>query len=379
MDIKLRMKNHRLPFLLTVLVLGSILISGCTGTLVNSYPGLSATQDKVYLAYQGAIYEINASNGQPTCQFPERPEAQKPFFAAPVVTDEIIVAGNYGHVLYGLNPTCSAPAGDAAIGVFQQKWAFDTGTDDPNKRLGNFSGPSLVVNDLVLAPSTNNRLYALSAETGKLQWMFETENTLWAAPVSDGETVYLPALDHNLYALNLSDGKLLWQKDLGSALTSAPLLTEEGTLYASTLEGNLAAVNAEDGSILWSTQTGGRLWSSPLLVEDTLYVGNAGNKVVAVSAQDGSIVWQKDAGSPVIAGGVLLSDDVVAFPTETGKLLGWSLDGSAQPLNQTIGGKLYTTPVKADSNAVLALMESDKLLQAVSSDGGLTWTFVQPK
>ena len=374
------MKTHRLPFYLTALILGSFLLSGCTGTLVNSYPGLSATEDKIYLAYQGAIYEINPDNGQSTCQFPQKSDPQKPFYAPPTVTDELIVAGNYGHVLYGLNPTCQEINDGGTIHrVFQQRWAFNTETDDPNKRVGNFSGPSLIVNDLVLAPSTNNRLYALSIDTGAIQWMFETGNTLWAAPVSDGTTVYLPALDHNLYALHLEDGKLIWQIDLGSAVTSAPVLADDGTLYVGALEGNLSAVNAADGSLIWSTPTGGRLWSSPVLHEGTLYVGNAGNKVTAISASDGSIVWQKEAGNPIIAGGVLLNDETIAFPTETGQLVGWTLDGETQSLNQTIGGKLYTTPVVVEDNAVIALMEGDKLLQAVSANGGLTWTFVQPK
>lgn len=374
------MKTHRLPFFLTALILLTLVLSGCTGTLVNSYPGLSATEDHIYLAYQGAIYQIDPSNGQTTCQFPQKPDPQKPFYAAPVVTDDLIVAGNYGHILYALNATCQEINDNGTIHrLYQPKWVFNTETDDPDKRVGNFSGPSLVVDDLVLAPSTNNRLYALSAETGQIQWMFETGNTLWSAPVSDGEAVYLPALDHNVYALDLASGQQLWKTDMGSAVTAAPVLADDGTLYVSALEGNLSALNASDGSVIWSTPTGGRLWSAPLLHEDTLYVGNAGNKVTAVNTADGSIEWQKDAGNPIIAGGVLLNADTVAFPTETGQLVGWSLDGQTQSLNQTIGGKLYTTPVMAEDNAIIALMEGDKLLQAVSANGGLTWTFVQPK
>lgn len=380
MDKKLRMKTPRLPFYLTALIIGSFLLSGCTGAIVNSFPGLSATEKNIYLAYQGAIYQIDPANGQATCQFPQKPDASKPFFAPPVVSDQLIVAGNYGHILYGLNPTCQDVVdGSTTHRVFTQKWAFNTEVNDPDNRTGNFSGPSLIVDDLVIAPSTNNRLYALSAENGQLKWMFETENNLWAAPVSDGATVFLPALDHHLYALNLSDGKQVWKTDLGSALTSSPVLTEDGTLYAGALEGSLSAINAADGKVIWTTPTGGRLWSSPLLVEDTLYIGNAGNKVTAISASDGKVLWQKDAGSPIIAGGVLLNEDTVAFPTETGSLVGWTLDGQTQSLNQTIGGKLYTTPVIAEDNAVIALMEGDKLLQAVSAAGGLTWTFVQPK
>jgi outer membrane protein assembly factor BamB len=368
--IDLRMKTLRFPLLLVILL--AVVLSGCTGAVVNSWPGVTAQQDTIYLSHQGSIYAINAANGQLSCKFPESPDPSKPFYAAPAVGEDTIVAGNYGHLLYGLGTTC-----ENEKRVFSQKWVFDTGSQDPDKRIGNFSGSPIIVDDTVLAPSTNNRLYALSLADGSLKWFYETANTLWAAPVSDGTVVYLPGLDHNLYALNVSDGSLLWKKDLGSALTSAPLMDGE-LLYSSTLEGKLVALNAQDGSIAWESETGGRMWSTPLLHEDVLYVGNANEKVLAIDKADGSIVWQKEAGSPVIGGGVIINE-AVAFPTEDGMLVGWSLDGNQQTLNQTIGGKLYTTPVIAGDKAVVALMDGEKLLQALTLDGGLNWTFVQPK
>ena len=81
-----------------------------------------------------------------------------------------------------------------------------------------------------------------------------------------------------LYALKLSDGSVVWKKDLGSALLSAPMLTQDGTLYVSTMNGDVVAVKASDGSVLWTAKTGGRIWATPVLHEDSLYVGNAGGK-----------------------------------------------------------------------------------------------------
>lgn len=366
------MKIYRFPLLLTILILGSFFLSACTGTLVNSWPGLSATQNTIYLAYQGAVYAINPKDGTTACKFPEKADASKHFYAAPAVSDALIVAGSYGKVLYGLDPACGGNS------VFPQKWAFNTEVNDPDHKAGNFAGSPLIVNDVVLAPATNNRLYALSAQDGSLLWKFETRNTLWTTPASDGKVVFLPALDHHLYALQLSDGSQVWKKDLGSALTGTPLLTEDGTLYVSTLEGNLFALKAADGSQVWMAQTGGRLWSAPVLKDDLLYVGNAANKVSAISVKDGSIAWQQDAGSQVIGGGIFVKDGV-AFATEGGSLIAWSLDGKSKLWTKTIGGKLYTTPVTAGDTTVVALVEGDKLLQAVNPDGNLSWVFTQPK
>lgn len=371
------MKTNRLPLLVIALVMGSILLSACTGgTLVHSWPGLTASQNTALVAYQGQVFAVNVDNGSLACKFPEKADAGKPFFSPPTISDNLIVVGNYGHFLYGLDPKCNEKS------VFNQKWVFNTETEDPDRLAGNFASGALIVNDLVLAPSTNNRLYAISAQTGKLAWPkpFESKNTLWAAPVSDGTNAYLPAMDHNLYALRLTDGSVVWKKDLGSALVSSPLLTKEGLLYISTLEGNVVALNGADGSSLWTANTGGRLWSTPVLHQDLLYVGNAANKVLAISTKDGKTTWQKDAGSPILGGGVVLPDtNTIAFPTEGGNLVAWSLDGQKQAWTQAIGGKLYTTPVIAGQTAVVAVTEGDKLLQGVNANGQLSWTFVVPK
>ena len=99
----------------------------------------------------------------------------------------------------------------------------------------------------------------------------------------------------------------------------------------------------------------------------------------AISAKDGKIVWQKDAGSPIIAGGALLPDGVV-FPTEGGSLIAWSFDGQKELWNQTINGKLYTTPVVAGQTLVVAVTgEAINLSRPINLNGQVSWPFVAPK
>lgn len=359
------MNIHRFSLLVTLLILGSILLSACTGsaTALHSWPGVSASQDTVYLAYTNYVYVINASNGSMTCRFPEKPDASKPFFAAPAITDNLIIAGNYGHQLFGITKDC------------KQQWAFDSET-------GHFAASPLVINNTIIAPSSNYSVYALSMD-GKQLWKYETKNSVWATPVSDGKLVYVPSLDHTLYALNLSDGSLAWKADLGSSLVSGPLLAKDGTLFQTTLNGSVVALKGADGSKVWTSKPLGNLWGTPLQNEDTLFVGDATGKITALSAKDGTFTWQKDAttpASPIIAGGMLLKDGV-AFPTEGGSLAAWPFNGEKQLWIQPINGKLYTTPVMAGQTLVVAVTEgeSSKLLQALSVNGQLSWSFVAPK
>lgn len=356
------MKTRRLPFrVMIAVVLAMFLLTACRGTFVNTWPGAAANQDAVYVAFQGSIQAINAANGSTICSFPSEPDAARPFYAAPAVSEDLVVAGNYGHVVYGFNKNCV------------EQWSFDAGS-------GNFVASPLIVDDIVLAPSSNDNLYALDASTGAEIWRFQSGNMLWATPASDGEMVYLPALDHTLYALNLDDGSLIWKTDLGSALVSAPVV-EEDMLYIGALSGEVLAVNTTDGSIAWRTQTNGQIWSTPVLHENVLYTGNEAGMVSAISIADGSFVWpQQNAGGPIIGGGVLIEEGIL-FPLENGRLVAYNFQGEPiQMWNQSINGKLYSTPVVAGQTLVVPVTEGgDKLLQAFSLNGQQSWPYALPK
>lgn len=360
------MKNSRFTKTTALLILISIFLASCTGgSLVNNWPGISANQDIVYLSYQGAVHAVNAGSGTLVWSFPkEKPDASKPFYAAPGIgPDGLIAVGNYGQVLYALRPDGNA------------QWEFTVAN-------ANFAASPLVLEDVILAPASDGFLYAVTM-AGTQKWKFGTQNMLWAQPASDGELVYLSGMDHFLYALRLSDGSLEWKKDLESSLVSSPVRDDNGALFISTLNGVVMSLNAGDGSENWRFSTQGTLWSSPVLHDDVLFVGSSEGKttgkIFAISASGGGELWQKDAGSPVIGGGALLTDKIV-FPTEGGKLTAWSISDGSQKWTQEIGGKLYSAPVVAAENLVVAITQGeDKILQAVSFDGQTVWTFVLPK
>lgn len=330
--------------------------------MINGWPGVSANQEVVYLSYQGAVYAVNAENGNLVWQFPkEKPDPSKPFFApAAFGPDGMIIVGNFGHTLYAL---------DSNGGLM---WQYSIAN-------GNFAATPLVEGDIILAPSSDDYLYALDLD-GNYLWKYKTGNMLWARPASNGTLVFLPGLDHKLYGVNLSNGKEAWNIDLESALLSGPVLTADGQLIVATLEGEVVSVDINTRSILWRTPTEGRIWSAPAYHENILYVGNAANKIFAISVSDGKVVWTQDAGSPVIGGAVVLPDGV-AFPTEGGNLVAWDFQGEKQQWTQTIGGKLYSTPVIAGDRLIVAVTggEEGKLLQAFTLTGQESWPFTMPK
>jgi len=361
------MKKPRFFLILTLSILAVLLLSACGGVLTNSWPGVSTHEDTVYVSYQGAVYAINAENGAQRWSFPAEPDTSKPFYAAPGFgPNGLVVVGNYGAMLYGINPNGSIA------------WQFQA-------QNGDFVASPLVREDIIVAPASDGMVYALNPDGTRL-WERDTGHKLWTQPATDGELVYLAGVDHELHALSIETGEIVWSKDLGSSLLSAPVLSEDGMLYIATLEGQLVTLDSDSGNMVWETSTGGRIWSSPVLAADVLYVGNAGTttdnsktgKILALSAADGSLMWEQPTDSPVMGGGLVLADAVI-FPTEDGNLTAWDLDGQRRLWSQPVNGKLYTTPVVAGDTLAVAVTEGDNLVQAFSVNGQMTWAFTMPK
>jgi outer membrane protein assembly factor BamB len=101
--------------------------------------------------------------------------------------------------------------------------------------------PLIVVANSVLLYRTSENLYALSAETGEIQWEFGAQG-IRAHTVEDS-VVYL-LLDDSFYALNLDTGKSRWQFTDIRSLQDYDV-AEDGTVYISAARGVFALNHKE--------------------------------------------------------------------------------------------------------------------------------------
>jgi outer membrane protein assembly factor BamB len=176
-------------------------------------------------------------------------------------------------------------------------------------------------------------LSAYEASTGRLRWQLHTRqfaekegpyhSGFLAAPVSDGESLFVPYTEHGelwLFALNPADGKLNWKR----WLTSEPyggcspwdavgMTVSESDLYVSTGAGRLFAFDAPTGMPLWAvtyprtgrstnwrgqnTITSPNLdgWRDNRLIprgRQLIAVTPDCNLLFAIDRRDGDLLWQ---------------------------------------------------------------------------------------
>ena len=353
------MREKFIFLILSSLALG-LLLSGCaTGLTPSSWPGITSDGATAYVASATAVYAVNLENGNELWRFPEKADAKKTFYAAPVLTpDGQLIVGGYDHVLYSLNPKNG-----------QINWQYAGARD-------HWIGSVLVANDLIYAPNADYDLYAFNLK-GEFQWKFASMQALWAAPVSDGQRVYFGSLDRKVYALDASNGQLAWEKALAGAVLGSPILGGDGRLYVVTFGGSVSALDIATGEQLWQFSAGDFVWSSPALKDGEVYFGDSSGKFYALNASNGAQDWSLQPNSPIL-GTPLVAGGQILFGTEAGDL--YAVDAQGQNAwKLTVNGKLYGAPVAGGVLILVAPVEGQSLLIALDQSGVQKWALTPVK
>jgi hypothetical protein len=195
---------------------------------------------------------------------------------------------------------------------------------------------------------TANRIYALSANTGVVHWIFNPTGS----------------------------------ENMDAAFADPFLDIENDVLYVATDNSQLGqdslfAINVLTGNKIWSANHG-RLWTAPVLRGDRLYVVDVFGRLKALDAADGSEIWEFEIGVPVSTN-IFVEfrapyDGYVAVVDFSGQV--WMVrDDGAQPTAlwtaSLPGGAEATSRVAMDpQNGKLYVGASDGRLYQLSIDDG---------
>ncbi|HWQ04933.1 MAG TPA: PQQ-binding-like beta-propeller repeat protein [Longilinea sp.] len=346
-------------FTIMVLAIAAVLLTACGGAIPsNSFPGVSAVDDVVYLANAGEIYAIRLADGVLDWQYPaEKAEAGRAYFAPPVMAGDRLLAGDYLNTLHALDPKTGT-----------QQWTYSLA-----KR---WVASPMVVGDVIIAPNADKSVYGFNLD-GTLLWKFGSTEVFWAQPTSDGKLAFVAGMDHFLYAIMPQDGSLVWKTDLGSAM-AYPAAVGDGKLYQTTIANELVALNAETGEILWRFKTDDAVWMQPLLREGVLYMGDVKGNVYAVDAASGTQKWKQALGDEPLFGTPAMLENGMVFSSETGNIILVDYNGTKQ-WNRTIEGKLYSGVVLAGDTMLVGVTKGKITLVAFDLSGNQKWSYPPQK
>lgn len=227
---------------------------------------------------------------------------------------------------------------------------WQTSLIPPADREGDTIGGGLaVVDNRVYVTSGFGALHVLDALTGQQVWEQKFDSPVTAAPLIDGDLVYVMDRAGLGYAIDRKTGRIIWSIE-GTATsasvlaTGAPAIAGKAAVFAFP-SGELTAVLKKAGISLWtSSVTGSR-------------IGRAYGGFNGV------------AGAPVVSGGTMYvataAGRLAAVDVETGARLWTSLEGALGPV-VTAGGSLFVVSDEA------------RLLRVNASDGSLIWAATLP-
>lgn len=235
--------------------------------------------------------------------------------------------------------------------------------------------PPLVGHDLVLVRSTDQRLTAYEAATGRRRWMFQKQQPPLTLQVETelafaGDSVLVGFPGGRLDAIALANGAGRWEAGVSEpkGATEVERLADvfglpallDNDVCAASYQGRLACFDARSGDLRWAREfaagagpaisatavfgidqaghiyafdrsLGGSLWqtaalaerglSSPAVVGSLLVIGDFEGRIHFLKISDGSLVARYDATVGILTSTPLVWNGAVVLQTSRGRVL----------------------------------------------------------
>ena len=228
------------------------------------------------------------------------------------------------------------------------------------------------LNDLILAPSEDGRLYAYDAKSGEQAWNpFPTGAAIWSTPAVDNGIGYFGSHDHKVYAVTLSNGEELWQFETGGVVAGKPLVFD-GKVIAGSFDRKLYALSAKTGAVQWTFEGTNWFWAGAITDGRTIFAPNMDGNIYALDT-NGNLLWKHDVGSSIVSPPVLVSRGLIVAAKD-GKLIlldtrVGNLGVQRELSNLTLGDAEIKAPLFADGDSVF-IGSQDSTVRRVEVQAG---------
>lgn len=163
-------------------------------------------------------------------------------------------------VLYADSTDGKLAAIDAASG--KTLWSKSSrthgwfGWGDKKRQDATYAGGPAVAGDLLAVGTLDGHVYGVNAKDGSPRWDAELNSEVLAAPAIAGDLVMVRTQDGRVYGLDAATGKRRWVYDQGSVPLlslrgNGSLLAANGVVFFGSDDGKLVALRMDNGSKLW--------------------------------------------------------------------------------------------------------------------------------
>ena len=206
--------------------------------------------------------------------------------------------------------------------------------------------------------------------------------------VVDG-VLYADSTDGKLAAIDASSGKTLWSKSSRThgwfgwgdkkredAMYAGGPAVSGDLLVVGTLDGHVYGVNAKDGSRRWEAELDTQVLASPVIVGEDVVVRGGNGRVYSLEAATGKRRWVYDQGNvPLLSvrgnGPLLAANGVVFFGSDDGLLVALRLDNGTKLWEQRLSSGEGRTEIDRLGDADGGILLDGSTLYAAAYHGNL--------
>jgi len=294
----------------------------------------------VYIAaLDGHLYAIDQETGKEKWNF----KSSMPIASSPTVV---------GSTLYFVSSVGALVAMDTAAG--KPRWVYTAeyerkfeaknlhGYPPKEQTIPDawdmFTSSPAIANGKAFFGLGDGNIYGVDAQSGVLQWKFQTKDVVHASPAIFNNTVYVGSWDSYLYALDAETGQPKWTFKTGEdaaihnqvGFQSSPAVAD-GIVYVGCRDAHVYAIDAVTGTKKWDYPTS-KSWviGTPAVRNGVVYVGTSdSSRFMALDAKNGRLRFNFDAkaymfSSAALAGNLAYVGDhngkLYAIDITTGKL-----------------------------------------------------------
>jgi outer membrane protein assembly factor BamB len=230
---------------------------------------------------------------------------------------------------------------------------------------------------MVIVGTRDGYLHALDQD-GNRAWEFKAGGRFEAAPLVSGDLVLAGSSDGRLYALEMGGGKVRWSYDAQEEVGTTPVVAD-GIAVVMTLQDSLIGVDARTGAWKWRHRREGkegftiRGAARAAVVGDLAIGAYSDGTVAAVDLHSGTVRWERR----VAPQGDFM--DVDGLRADGERLYVAAYSGSVQALDARTGKELWSVKapgacrVTAGAGVVVAVTVT-QVLGIGAQDGKVRWT-----